>query len=1050
MAQVQHPGNQVLVSLATQAVFLSLHHYGLAFAFSGMVAQTIYGEAHHLPEGIEISLFSPLISITALEEALARTYPTWFTCHPLSRRLQYVNLTLAAQGSMSNIEIVFVPTSGLTDYLKDINGLPVVPYSFILLRELMLWDTTSPENLQSRRSHEDNILRMLNVLRRRPDFVHHSQFDESTQAASRGRVTRYFAVHPSFRKEWQRLGLIPHRDRAPDGGKVLLGRHEVREVSATQGSPLTKSEDLVASLEKMSISPGPSIQSEDPSHSNPAPTPHEAAPASKKKPKLGRLQVRRLAARTTFEVLKAHGFHCALFGSMACKLYGNKRIPNDIDILVLPQPSQLINGLAPTQETLKDLLVASAPESFVLRPARDPEATYRVLYFLPTPTSKPTPHHASKVDILLPGAMSLPALPLSQVWWRPNPFPSGSPGSKAARRPHDSEPEPKVPVLPFAVLLMHKLQGWDDHRRARETRYKDKAPVDVEDLEWMLSIGVSGYLRVDPRRGAMIWRDRALFDEEFEARSKERVLEFSQELAHTLRLRHIHFAFYDDIATYTYGITRWFPRSIKIMICLGELNLQQLSESISSESDGRLKGGGSPGALTFYTTGRRDGLSHSISVQLVPTNRHPLHSGSFVVDGIPLVPFTFVLLELLEEWDRSDPGSSAGKQKVVMSMLRYLRSNLSQPYCKPIRYFDPVLHAESQDRVSRFYEVRASYLPEWKRMGFLTPDWKPSSDADGLEANSSVIPSMPSTELANLFATSLTVSSIPPAPSHISLPSVEISSEIPQPQSKSLFVKCPPRLLELLHNWDTDPAKKEDSSREIEAFLISIRMGRQTLVTGPRPVLDSLVHAQVHRYFTENKALFLQWQKMGFFGSYASKYDVPPAPPKSDRGYSGMCAIFDAGVPPSMSTISPLTFGLLVLCRFMTGAGANAGICSAINSTSKSFPDKAVRVSLGYLITTLISTRNLQRGVATGIVISGIGLSAFLFSTISRWGFAGDTSSFLRLLSLGSSIPMIVGFFFVKPIPLPPAMASDHEYHPLTNMEELGVEHSPLLDELPE
>jgi hypothetical protein len=51
--------------------------------------------------------------------------------------------------------------------------------------------------------------------------------------------------------------------------------------------------------------------------------------------------------------------------------------------------------------------------------------------------------------------------------------------------------------------------------------------------------------------------------------------------------------------------------------------------------------------------------------------------------------------------------------------------------------------------------------------------------------------------------------------------------------------------------------------------------------------------------------------------------------------------------------------------------------------------------------------------------MSGYGLSAFLFSTISHIFFVGSASPLLLLLSLGSSIPMILGFFFVRPVPLP-------------------------------
>ena len=64
-------------------------------------------------------------------------------------------------------------------------------------------------------------------------------------------------------------------------------------------------------------------------------------------------------------------------------------------------------------------------------------------------------------------------------------------------------------------------------------------------------------------------------------------------------------------------------------------------------------------------------------------------------------------------------------------------------------------------------------------------------------------------------------------------------------------------------------------------------------------------------------------------------------------------------------------------------------------------------------------TSPCQRASTTGLVISGVGLSAFLFSAVSQTFFAGDASQLLLLLSLGSSFPMILGFFFVRPIPLP-------------------------------
>lgn len=60
----------------------------------------------------------------------------------------------------------------------------------------------------------------------------------------------------------------------------------------------------------------------------------------------------------------------------------------------------------------------------------------------------------------------------------------------------------------------------------------------------------------------------------------------------------------------------------------------------------------------------------------------------------------------------------------------------------------------------------------------------------------------------------------------------------------------------------------------------------------------------------------------------------------------------------------------------------------------------------------------IQRATTTGIVISGFGLSAFFFSTIAHVLYPGDTSSFLLLLALGTSLPMVIGFFFVRPMPI--------------------------------
>ncbi|KAH9853298.1 MFS general substrate transporter [Lenzites betulinus] len=117
-------------------------------------------------------------------------------------------------------------------------------------------------------------------------------------------------------------------------------------------------------------------------------------------------------------------------------------------------------------------------------------------------------------------------------------------------------------------------------------------------------------------------------------------------------------------------------------------------------------------------------------------------------------------------------------------------------------------------------------------------------------------------------------------------------------------------------------------------------------------------------------------------------------------GYLGIRQFFLDGLPEGSSGIGFAPLCVLVFCGFLTGIGGNGGLVGAMNATAKSFPDKT-------------------RATANGVVISGFGLSAFLFSTIAHAIFPGNTDSFLLMLAVGTALPMIFGFFFVRPIPPP-------------------------------
>ncbi|KAI0959036.1 hypothetical protein AcW1_003984 [Taiwanofungus camphoratus] len=117
-------------------------------------------------------------------------------------------------------------------------------------------------------------------------------------------------------------------------------------------------------------------------------------------------------------------------------------------------------------------------------------------------------------------------------------------------------------------------------------------------------------------------------------------------------------------------------------------------------------------------------------------------------------------------------------------------------------------------------------------------------------------------------------------------------------------------------------------------------------------------------------------------------------------GYSGVRHFYDTGLADGSADLSYFGFCTLVFFGFLTGIGGNGGLASAMNATAKSWPDRA-------------------RATTNGIVISGFGLSAFLFSSIAHVVFPGNTSAFLLVLAVGTSLPMVLGFFLIRPIPLP-------------------------------
>ncbi|WVQ75306.1 hypothetical protein IAR50_004922 [Cryptococcus sp. DSM 104548] len=117
-------------------------------------------------------------------------------------------------------------------------------------------------------------------------------------------------------------------------------------------------------------------------------------------------------------------------------------------------------------------------------------------------------------------------------------------------------------------------------------------------------------------------------------------------------------------------------------------------------------------------------------------------------------------------------------------------------------------------------------------------------------------------------------------------------------------------------------------------------------------------------------------------------------------GYSLVHAFYTHAIslpPPSSSDISTPRLALLMFSMFLTGCGGSAGLTSAVNATAKSFPDTT-------------------RASATGAVLAGFGLSAFTFAFLGHVWWPGDSGGLLGLLAVGTSVPMLAGGLFIRPI----------------------------------
>jgi hypothetical protein len=153
-----------------------------------------------------------------------------------------------------------------------------------------------------------------------------------------------------------------------------------------------------------------------------------------------------------------------------------------------PDSSSLLSA-----QDLKDLILNTNPRNFYLKLPRDPTATYRILWYRRYYLGA-----ECKVDILVPGTMHLPCLPCSRVTYLEG-----------------------IPVAPFSLLLLQKLQAWDDHCKAEDAHKKAKRLQDAGDVKRLMALKVP--MRTLLGAGHGVWEDEVLFSEEFINLTRERV-----------------------------------------------------------------------------------------------------------------------------------------------------------------------------------------------------------------------------------------------------------------------------------------------------------------------------------------------------------------------------------------------------------------------------------------------------------------------------------------------------------------------------------------------
>lgn len=301
-------------------------------------------------------ILSPNMTLEPLQHAIVQTDPVHFSfCQ--SRDSAFLCFhdgdTRILTSHASQLHIPMILTVSQRQYplhrICDIGGLPLVPYSFLILRKLEQWDLASKHEEQERSHRRSSIVvskeirEMLKLLRIRD--LHKSQdppFDALLHSSSQERISRFLAVYNGFTKEWTKIGFGPSAEPAdrPVPSQKLTKKKQTSKRKKSRGTAVDSSDKPNQNFaDPSAVSPAHEGPLSQPNNIPSAHIEAFSAPvnssittvkksASVKEPRVSFTQIRHMAAQTTARVLQELGFSCAIFGSFACKLYGNKRIPN--------------------------------------------------------------------------------------------------------------------------------------------------------------------------------------------------------------------------------------------------------------------------------------------------------------------------------------------------------------------------------------------------------------------------------------------------------------------------------------------------------------------------------------------------------------------------------------------------------------------------------------------------------------------------------------------------------------------------------------------------